>query len=513
MSLLEILLILSRRDHIVDHQGQHGADHEDQNTDDRRQVVLGFHAAQSHLIQPGDQQVRVTHGNAAHRTQLCIQRVAAGQQVDHVKVIQVAHKAGQQGRTGDEQHVRQGDADVLLPRRCAVHTGRLIQVSRNIHQNTGSLQHHIGNADPNVDDDDHGSGHSGGIPNGGIVVLQQPLRNIGDLDQQLADNTGGVEQLGHIQQGNELGNGDGHDQGGSPEFLELDALLVDHHRHEHTQEIVGEGGKEGPHQRPAEDLAKGQAKAARTEVQQFVKVGHADPAEEVGITVVGGIVAGEGHQHHVDDGQHGEHQNTDQGERQQGLVELFVHQCPQIVLGMAQTAAGGLDLHVDAALLDLHSPGGHKGHDEHNGQQTIQHDLDRVIAGDPNIGVVNLVIDEAALDRTNGRAGLEPVALLQPVDAAAGNDHVADEYNFKQQKQQTAGDLAVENIAEAKNQEGQLHCPIALREGRADVHQLVPDGEEALSKEMPNAAKQVHEVAGDGAEEHQQPVEKCTGFA
>ena len=84
---------------------------------------------------------------------------------------------------------------------------------------------------------------------------------------------------------------------------------------------------------------------------------------------------------------------------------------------------------------------------------------------------------------------------------------------YEQQKQQTAGDLAVENVAEAKNQEGQLHCPVTLDEGRADVHQLVLDGDAALYKEMADAADQVHEEAGDGTEEHQQPVHKCPGFA
>ena len=49
-------------------------------------------------------------------------------------------------------------------------------------------------------------------------------------------------------------------------------MVLLRHLHEHAQEVVGEGGEEGPHQRPAQDLAKGKAQAALTEVGQLVKV-------------------------------------------------------------------------------------------------------------------------------------------------------------------------------------------------------------------------------------------------
>ena len=224
-------------------------------------------AAQGHLEQPGDQQVCGADGCAAGCADLGVQRITAGEQVNDVKVIQIAHKAGQQIRAGDKQHVRQGDAGVLLECICAVHTGGLIQIAGNVHENTGSHQHDVGNTDPNVDHDEQNTCGSFMIPQRVDVHIQQCLGEPAQLQQELADDAGVVKQLGNIQQRNELGDRDGHDQHSPPEFFEFNTLLVDEDRHEHTQEVVGEGGEERPHQRPGQDLAEGKAQTAGAEVE------------------------------------------------------------------------------------------------------------------------------------------------------------------------------------------------------------------------------------------------------
>ena len=188
-------------------------------------------------------------------------------------------------------------------------------------------------------------------------------------------------------------------------------------------------------------------------------------------------------------------------------MELVVHQRPQVVLAAADLLAAGGDIHADAALLDLHSPGDDEGHDEQNGQQTIEHNLDGIVAGDPglNIDLDSVIVhglhDLAALDRADGAAGLEPVALAQPVKTAAGNQHIADKYSFKQQKQQTTHDLTIIQIAEAEQEEGQLNCPVALGKGGNDVDKFVLDGDTTIFEEVQNGKTRVLEPKRDRAEE------------
>ena len=289
-----------------------------------------------------------------------------------------------------------------------------------------------------------------------VIVGAQEILDRGNLAQSLADDTGGIKQLGYVQQRNELRNSDGHDQGGTPELLKLDTLLVDHDCNEHSKEIVGEGSEEGPHQGPAEDFTEGQTKSTLTEIGQLIEVFQTNPTEQVGVAVVRSIVAGEGHQNHVNDGQNGEDDDAGQRQSQQSLVELIVDQRADIILAALDTLAAGGNVHADAALLDLQTPGPDKCDDKHNRQKAIEHDLDGIVAGDPVLGddlhTVSLSNGflEAALNRADGCTGLEPVALGQPVNTAAGEKHVCDKHYFEQEEEQTSHDLAVVDIAKTK---------------------------------------------------------------
>ena len=141
----------------------------------------------------------------------------------------------------------------MLPDAGAVDLGRLIQILGDIHQDTGTHQHQVGNTDPDIDNDNQNPGR--------CRVLPEPDSLIDDtkLEQHSVHNAVGVKELGNVQQGNELGNRDGQHQDAPPQLLELDALLVDENGNQHAQEVVGEGGEECPHQSPGQDLTEGVA--------------------------------------------------------------------------------------------------------------------------------------------------------------------------------------------------------------------------------------------------------------
>ena len=97
-----------------------------------------------------------------------------------------------------------------------------------------------------VDDDNRHTGPGLFRPEGQDILDPAPIQ------QQAVDDAVFGKHPGNIQQGNELGDRDGHNQHGSPELLEADALLVDHDGHDHAEDVVGEGRKDRPHQRPCQ---------------------------------------------------------------------------------------------------------------------------------------------------------------------------------------------------------------------------------------------------------------------
>ena len=346
---------------------------------------MGICAVQRHLIQPGDQKIGVVDRNAACRTDLGIDSgVILRQQINDVEVIQVTHKAGQKVRTRNEQHIRQRDLGVLLEGVCTVNTRGFVKILRNIHQNTRCHEHDIGNTDPDIDHDQQHFGNDRGRPERNEVVRIQVIGNKGDVGKQFTDDTCRVKQLCHIQKGNELRNCNGHNQDRSPELLDLDAFFVDHDRHKHAKEVVGEGGKHRPHQGPGKDLTECKTHTAVTEIQKLVKVFKTYPGEQIGISVMCGIIAGKCDKHHENDGKHRESQNTDKGKRQHGLMELVVKQRLEVLLARFYLLALCGNVHANTALLDLQSPGVEECNDEDDGQKTIEQYLDRVVTGDPD---------------------------------------------------------------------------------------------------------------------------------
>ena len=223
---------------------------------------------------------------------------------------------------------------------------------------------------------------------------------------------------------------------------------------------------------------------------------------------MGSVVAGESHQNHVDDGQNGKSEDTGHGQSQQGLVEIIVQQGAEVVAGTLDALALGSDVHADAALLDLDAPGVDEGDDEDDGQQAVKHDLDRVVTANPHIGIEDGIILETALDGTDGGAGPEPVALGQPVGAAAGNQHVTDKDYFKYQEQNTSQDLSVVKIAETKNNERELYSPVALGKSGANVNKQVFDADSNVFEEIQNRQTELFEPTGDRAEEQLELIEK-----
>ena len=225
------------------------------------------------------------------------------------------------------------------------------------------------------------------------------------------------------------------------------------------------------------------------------------------------VVAGEGHQDHVNNGEDGEEHDANQGQSQQGLVELIVHQRPEVILAALDFLALSGDVGADAALLHLQAPGIDKADDEQNGEQAVKHDLYGIVTGLPDFLVPNRIVDEAALDSTDGFTGLEPVALLQPVDTAAGTDHVGNKDRLKQEEEQAAHDLSVVNISKTKDKEGQLYCPVTLGKGSNDVENFVFDGLAATYEEGYDAASQLDKPTGNAGKEQLQIVPETLQLA
>ena len=117
-----------------------------------------------------------------------------GQQENNIEVIHVSDKAGQQIRTSDKQHVGQGNLGVLFPNACTIHLSRLIQIGRNVHQNTSCHQHQVRDTDPDVDQNDRNSCPSLVCPEWQSRLNPTPLHK-----KAVYDTIGG-KHLGNVQQ-------------------------------------------------------------------------------------------------------------------------------------------------------------------------------------------------------------------------------------------------------------------------------------------------------------------------
>ena len=213
---------------------------------------------------------------------------------------------------------------------------------------------------------------------------------------------------------------------------------------------------------------------------------------------MGAVVVGEGHQDHEHQGHHREDQNAGEGQSEQGLVELIVHQGPKVVLAALELFAGAKDLLRDLVLLDVEAPGEDERHDEEHGEHAVQQDLEGVVAVDGDIGVQELVILLVGPDEAQTGQHAHPVYAVE--------DHIADEDHLKDEEQQAPQDLAPSDAAEAHDKIGQLGFPIAVDEGLHDVLQLVGDGEASLFEPPPDAQNGMPDGHGDGGKEADEAV-------
>ena len=259
----------------------------------------------------------------------------------------------------------------------------------------------------------------------------------------------------------------------------------------------------------------------------------ADPGEQVCVSVVCRIVAGKSDQHHINDGQNGKRQDTDQRQRQHGLVELVVQERLEVLLTASDLLTLCGNVHADAALLDLQTPGVDKCDNKENGKKRVQHDLDRVITVNGDGGVAKQAGDYLGMGRnvTNGLAVLQeitldqpfPTALCQkrglldgsakPMTRAAGHEHIHAEHDLKQQKQRAAQGLTVIEITKSKDDVREFDRPVTLDKGFDNIHDLILDRQHDLLAKPEQLEDQAPEKAGNGTEEHGNVIKESLEFA
>ena len=280
----------------------------------------------------------------------------------------------------------------------------------------------------------------------------------------------------------------------------MDSLFVDEDRHQHSQEIIGECGKERPHQRPRKDFAEGVAevRVRAAGADQLVEIAQPHPCKEVAVAVVSAVIVGEGNEDHEQNRDYREDKDARDGQCQQRLVELIVQDGTKVVLSAFQLLARGKDLLRDPVLLHVQPPCVDKSDDEENGQQAVQQNFKRVVAVDPDVGVQHLVV------YLSGGHIAQRAELAQPV--AAGCDHINDEHRFKDKEQQSPQHLTPGNIAEAHHKVGYLCFPAAPCKGGGAIRQLVSDAPESTCDPVPDGFDQRGQPARDAENEQDNVV-------
>ena len=384
-------------------------------------------------------------GGVAH-----IGGVALAEQVNDVEVIDVAGERSNKGGGHDEEHIRQCDVGKLLRCVCAVNARRLILLGGNVLQNTGDTHHGIGDADPDIDNDNRHSRPQGICPEGQILVGTDEAQGA----HQLLGSTVVLEHGGNNHQGHELGHGDGNGKDGAPQCFAAGGGALDNHGHDGAQEEVQEGGKECPGDCPAQhtpELAANDAGA----VEQVAEVFQPNPVKQNQVTV-GLRVVGECHQHHVNQRGNGEGHQQDKGRGHQELVDVQVEQAFHILgkgidVRTPRLLAGGQEPTADGC-----PPDGNEQHGNHQRGNRVQQNLLGVIA--LNILVNKQVVIPDFLGLPPAQAGEHG----QPVSAAHGNGHEHDVSDFHCQENQALDQLTGSQIAKPHHQEGQLdpHIPV-----------------------------------------------------
>ena len=246
----------------------------DQRADDEHQnayrcCIAEISGVYSQLVEPCYKQVGLS-------CLVVIQRCGstAGEEVDYVEVVDVAHQLCNEVRGSHEQNIGHRDLCEHNVRRSAVYPCRFIKVLGNVHEDTGNYQHRIRNTYPQVNDDDR-------HPRPCRVGEERERRRY--PAKFLKKNVHGAcfcEDVFHYQQRNKLRNRDSEYEKRSVERLEANAFFVYQHRKNDAKEIVQECRKNSPDKGPREYrpecLANGGVAA-----EDYPEVVEAYPGEQV----------------------------------------------------------------------------------------------------------------------------------------------------------------------------------------------------------------------------------------
>ena len=170
-------------------------------------------------------------------------------------------------------------------------------------------------------------------------------------------------------------------------------------------------------------------------------------------------VVGKGHQHHINEGRDGEHQQHGKGRGHEQLVDVFIQQRLQIIHKAGDLFAGGLALLGLVAAADGCPPDDDEQGDDHQGRHGVQQNLLRAVAGE--------ILIEAFLFIEN----FNPLHLaqagehFQPVGTAHGERHVDDEANLDGQENQALDYLPGSDVAQTHYQEGGQDDGVAACQG------------------------------------------------
>ena len=392
---LEALLLIALNHAAEGDQRQNRADHEDQNADDRCHLVVALILRQA--VQPRHQQVNFVRVRVRH--QLVGRGVhIAAEQPDDVEVVDVCHQRVDQRRPCNEENVRHGDGLERLPRVRAVNLRRLNQLRRNVHQDAGRNQHLVGDADPDVDEDNHRARPRGvGKERDEVRCWNRAdgVEPVGQTDV-LADGVDDAkvsEEVANQQQGNKLRNSHRDHEAGTPELLALRVAVVDEHRHQDAADIAGERRQhcpdERPHQYASERIAE---RAVRGQGGESGEVIQTNPGEQLRRGQVVAVIIREADENHDNQRDDGEQNHAQHRQRQQRAVELPVQRVVQVVAeGVDVLAALGGEFHLVCVAQVAH-PQDDRRNQQHNTQNAEEQDEEGVIV------VVELVLHRLRIE-------------------------------------------------------------------------------------------------------------------
>ena len=146
------------------------------------------------------------------------------------------------------------------------------------------------------------------------------------LFKSTVDDSGAVKKLGYIQKTYELRNRDCHNQAGSPELLEPDALFVDEHCNCNSKEIIDEGCKQRPYKGPQQNSRKGCTKAALTEGEELLEVLKSNPGKELGGCLVRRVIVSKSDAYHENNWQHSEGKYACHRKCQKCFIKIRIEQ-------------------------------------------------------------------------------------------------------------------------------------------------------------------------------------------